>query len=242
MSGLAPPDTVIRSDMSPGAGSGHQPAAQLVGLGNGRRQADRLQAGLEAAQPRQAERQQMPALRGDQRMQLVEHDVAQIREEALGVAGRDQQRQLLGRGEQDVGRRELLALPLVRRRVAGAGLHGERQAHLADRLAEIALDVDGQRLERRDVERVDAAMRFAGPALRAGGQLGQRRQEAGQRLAGAGRRDQQHRLAGLRRASRSIWWARGDQPRSANHFRNGSGRRAAALSGSRRAWLVTPQR
>ena len=24
-------------------------------------------------------------------------------------------------------------------------------------------------------------------------------------------------------ASRSTWWARGDQPRSANHFRNGSG-------------------
>ena len=46
-------------------------------------------------------------------MQLVEHDVAQIREEALGVAGRDQQRQLLGRGEQDVGRHQLLALPLV---------------------------------------------------------------------------------------------------------------------------------
>ena len=30
------------------------------------------------------------------------------------------------------------------------------------------------------------------------GQFGQRRQEAGQRLAGAGRRDQEHRLSGLR--------------------------------------------
>ena len=56
-------------------------------------------------------------------MQFVEHDVAQIRKEALGIAGRDQQRQLLGRGEQDVRRHQLLALPLVVRRVAGAGLH-----------------------------------------------------------------------------------------------------------------------
>ena len=38
-------------------------------------------------------------------------------------------------------------------------------------------------------------------------------------------------------ASSSIWWARGDQPRSANHFRNGSGSTAAAVSGARRAWL-----
>ena len=36
------------------------------------------------------------------------------------------------------------------------------------------------------------------------GEIDQRRQEAGERLAGAGRRDQQHRLAGLRRASSSI--------------------------------------
>ena len=42
----------------------------------------------------------------------------------------------------------------------------DRQAHLADRLAEVALDVDGQRLQRRDVERVDAAMRLARLALR----------------------------------------------------------------------------
>ena len=39
--------------------------------------------------------------------------------------------------------------------------------------------------------------RLARLALRPPGQIDQRRQEAGQRLAGAGRRDQQHRLPGL---------------------------------------------
>ena len=176
----------------------HQPAAQLVRIGDRRRQPDRLQAGHDGAQPCQPERQQMAALRGHQRMQLVEDDVAQILEEALRVRGRDQQRKLLRRGEQDVGRHELLALALVRRRVAGARLQRQRQAHLVDRLGEVALDIDGQRLQRRDVERVDAAPGFAGLALRPIGQIGQRRHEAGQRLAGAGRRDQQHRFSRLR--------------------------------------------
>ena len=54
-------------------------------------------------------------------------------------------------------------------RASGAGACGagvspvrvsmrDRQAHLGDRRVEIALDVDGERLQRRDVERVDAAL------------------------------------------------------------------------------------
>ena len=75
----------------------------------------------------------------------------------------------------------------------------DRQADFADRLAEVALDVDGQRLERRNIERVDAAMRLARVcASAASARSVERRQEAGQRLAGAGRRDQQHRLPSLR--------------------------------------------
>ena len=38
-------------------------------------------------------------------MQLVEHDVAQVLEETLGIRSGDQQRKLLGRGEQYVRRR-----------------------------------------------------------------------------------------------------------------------------------------
>ena len=144
----------------------------------------------------------MAALRRDQRMQLVKHDIAQILEETPRVGRGDEQRELLRRGEQYVRRRQLLALALVRRRIAGAGLHRDGQAHLADRLGQVALDVDGKRLERRDVERVDAAMRLARPALGLIGELGQAGQEAGERLAGACRRDQQHRAAGLRLAQK----------------------------------------
>ena len=61
---------------------------------------------------------------------------------------------------------------------------------------QIALDIDRQRFERRDIERVQ-------PLGRLLGQLADRRQEARQRLAGAGRRDQQ-------RASSS--------PRELQHF------------------------
>ena len=69
----------------------------------------------------------------------------------------EQQRELLGRGEQDVGRIAALALALRGRRVAGARLDADRQRHLGDRAFEIARDVDRERLERRDVERVQAA-------------------------------------------------------------------------------------
>ncbi len=174
--------------------------------------------------------------------------------------GRGQdQRKLLGRRQQDVRRIAALALALRGRRVAGAGLDADRQPHLGDRRFEIARDVDRERLQRRDVERVQPALaadvaaggdelggcatcvsaigferrhgslplvgrdrewggahiRVSRPApspalphkgegarpCRAGAvvaQLHQARQKSRQRLARAGRRDQQHRAAGAR--------------------------------------------
>ena len=85
ISGLAPPATVIRSAMSPG---GFWPTSQRRSSSGSATVADRpiaCSAGHIAAQPRKAERQQMAALGGDQRMQLVEHDIAQVLEEALRV-------------------------------------------------------------------------------------------------------------------------------------------------------------
>ena len=86
---------------------------------------------------------------------------------------------------------------LCRGRVAGAGLHGYRQIHLGHRRRQVAFDVDGQGLERRDIERVDAAHGFARPAFRPARDVDQRRQEPGKRLSGTGRGDQQNRPAGL---------------------------------------------
>ncbi len=105
----------------------------------------------------------------------------------------DQQRNLFRRGDQNVGRLLALALALGMRRVAGARLDRDGQRHLANRRFQIARDIDGQRLERRDIKRVNAA-----GARAVLGQFDEARQESGQRLAAAGGRDQQHALA-LRR-------------------------------------------
>ena len=63
-------------------------------------------------------------------MQFVEHDIAQVLEEAPGVVRGDEQSELLGRSEQDVGRYQFLTLALVRRRVSGARLDGEAGAQV----------------------------------------------------------------------------------------------------------------
>ncbi|MNI37399.1 hypothetical protein D3C73_914880 [compost metagenome] len=70
---------------------------------------------------------------------------------------------------------------------------------LADRRHQVALDVGGQGLQRRQIEGVDTRPR---PRLRPRppfGQIDQAGQEAGQRLAPARRRHQQGVLSGLRR-------------------------------------------
>ena len=104
----------------------------------------------------------------------------------------EQQAQRFGRGQQHLRRPHALPRLAVGGRVAGAGLDPDRQAHLLDRRQQVALHVDRQRLERRDVERVQ-------PVGRRLDQLGQGRQEAGQRLARPGRRDQQRAAPGARR-------------------------------------------
>ena len=134
----------------------HEIAAQIVGLGDGRRQADGVQTGRQREQPRKPEREQVAALRGDQRMQFVEDHALQRAEQIRRVGGGEQQRELLRRGQQNVGRIAALARALRDRRVAGAGLDPDRQAHLGDRRFEVARDVDRERLQRRDVERVQA--------------------------------------------------------------------------------------
>jgi hypothetical protein len=101
-------------------------------------------------------------------MELVEHDSFE-RSEQIGRIGRSQdQRELLGRGEQDLGRIAALALALRCRRVAGAGLDADRQSHLGHRPLEVACDVDRERLQRGNVERVQPA--FAADTAPSGGE------------------------------------------------------------------------
>ncbi len=125
-------------------------------------------------------------------MQLVEDDVAQMAEVVGGIGVRDHQRDLLRGGDEDVGRIALLAGAARLRRIAGARFDADVEPHLGDRCFQIARDVDGERLERRDIQHLEIT---PAPAL---GQLDEGGQEPGQRLAAAGRRDQQHRTAGAR--------------------------------------------
>ena len=189
----------------------HQKPRQRFRLGHRCGQADRAHLRRQPPQPRQAERQQIAALGGDERMQLVEHDAFERGEQKRRVVRRQQQRQLFRRGEQDVRRIAPLPLPPRHRRIAGAGLDLDRQPHLGNRRLQIARDIDGQRLQRRDVEGVQAAGALHAAAggdevlLAAAFRSGGRRKappasaETRQRLAGAGRRNQQRRavVAGL---------------------------------------------
>jgi hypothetical protein len=87
-------------------------------------------------------------------MQLVDDHPPETAEHPWCFRHRNEQRHLLGGGDQDVGWAVPLALAFRRWRVAGPGLDADREPHLADRLFEIACDIDRQSLERRHIERV----------------------------------------------------------------------------------------
>ena len=90
-------------------------------------------------------------------MQLVEDHALERAEQIRRIVGGEEERELLGRGEQNVGRIAALTLALRDRRVAGAGFEADRQPHLGDRTLQVARDVNGERLQRRNVEGVQAA-------------------------------------------------------------------------------------
>ncbi len=136
----------------------HHEARKLLRLRHGRGQPDAGQLRRDAKQPGEAEREQIAALRSDQRMQFVEDHALEGAEQIRRIGGSEKQRQLLRRGEQNLRRVAALARPLRGRRVAGARFDADRQPHFLDRRFQIAGDIDRQRLERRNVERVQPAL------------------------------------------------------------------------------------
>src|SRR5262245_29836002 len=91
-------------------------------------------------------------------MQLIENHAAQRAEQVRRIWRGENERELLGRGEQNLGRVAALTLTLRCRGVPGASLDADRQPHLGNWRLEIAGNVDRERLERRDVERVQPAL------------------------------------------------------------------------------------
>src|SRR5213080_2097638 len=144
-------------------------------------------------------------------------------EQARRMLRREDQKQRLGRRDEDVRRPVYHCLPLRRRRVAGANERPDlhvRKAHrlegvpdLGERLGQVLLNVVGERLQGRDVHH----LRFVPqrPVEPLAEQGVDRRQEGGERFARArGRRDQRvaARLNDRPRAPLRLGWLR--EPRT----------------------------
>ena len=83
----------------------HEIGRKLVRPRHGGGQADRREFGRERPEPRQVERQEIAALARSERVQLIEDDELEPAEQRGGAAMRQHQCDLLGRGQQDVGRK-----------------------------------------------------------------------------------------------------------------------------------------
>ena len=148
--------------------TGRPPARKRATSSTGRTVADRPTrwAGRleERVEPLEAEREVGAALGPGEGVDLVDDDRLHAGEGLPGSRG-EQEEERLGRRDEDVGGRPGEGAALVGRGVAGADRdrrpgHGEAEpgrgvADADQRGAEVALDVDGERLHRRDVE--DAA-------------------------------------------------------------------------------------
>jgi len=174
-------------------GAGREPGGQIVPVRDRGREGRPPRAGRHAAEPRQAERKQVAAFVVRERMQLVHDDAAKRAEERRRVGPGQHQRQRFGRRHQHLRRLPALAFALALRRVARTRLDADIEAHFRNRRLQIAVDIDSERLQWRDIERVQA-----GP--RRSREFGDARQESRERLAAAGRRHQQGRAPGLGRA------------------------------------------
>ena len=133
----------------------------------------------------------------------------------------------LGGGDQDVGRRFRHRPAVFLRGVAGAQADRDVGADPAQGGAEVALDVVGERFQRRDVDEADAGAEFgrAGEAVDAP-------EEAGERLAGAGRGADQ-RVVAARRSPPSRPPGRASAPRRRLRTSAGSPPRTAPAGQSR---------
>ena len=159
-----------------------QPPRKGLRIGQGRRQPDPLHPRRKRLEAGQRQGEQVPALRRGKGVDLVNHDPLQASEQPLRLGVGQQQRERFGRGQQDMGRIGALARLAVRRGIAAAHFHPQRQAQFRDRRQQVALHIVRQGLERRDVKRVKSVWRSRSAQLR-GAECGQGRQEPAQRLA-----------------------------------------------------------
>ncbi len=151
----------------------------------------------ERLEPFQREHQVRAALRGCERVDLVDDDGLHA-PQRLARLGGEHEVERFGRGDEDVGRVADELLAFLARRVAGAHGDGRWRERLAETLgregdarkrgAQVLLDVEGERAQRRDVE--DAAALLLGRSGR-GAEPVDGPEERGERLARTGGREEQ---------------------------------------------------
>ena len=177
------------------AGPAEEPG-DLVDRAHGRGQPDPLGRPLEQlVEALQRQREVGAALGAGDRVHLVDDHALDPAQGLARLAG-EHQEQRLGRGDQNVRRRGRHPPPVGRRGVAGADADGEVGDRVAEPLGgvpdagqrrpQVALDVDGQRLERGDVEHPAAGLLVRRRLLAR--ELVQRPQERREGLAGPGGR------------------------------------------------------
>ncbi len=173
-----------------------------------RGQADPLQPpAAQCRQPFERQRQMRAALVGRHGVDLVHDHGFGGGQHCAARRGAEQDVERLRRGDDDVRRAAAHALALAGRRVAGAhpgaDLHigqtafAQSVADARQRRFQVALDVVGQRLQRRDIDHLRLVGEHAFEALAE--QRIDRREECRQCLAGPGRGRDQGVPAGLDR-------------------------------------------
>ncbi|KZX19792.1 hypothetical protein ACH61_03108 [Rathayibacter tanaceti] len=208
----------------------------LLSRADGGRQADALHRRREQRiEPFERDGEVCAALGRRDGVHLVDDDRLDPAERLPRGRGEHEVERLGGR-DQDIRRRLLQHSALGRRGVSGAdtdrhrggcgadALGTETQSGLGDadqRRAEVALDVDSERLERRDVENACAVLRIL--RWRALHEPVDRPEERGQRLAGAGGRDHEGVRAARDGRPRTLLRGRGRRERSLEPRPGGGG-------------------
>ena len=133
--------------------AGHEPRDGVRVVHRGR-QPDPPQVRADRLKSRQGQHQLIAALAFGQGVDFVDDDPLQPREHARRVFVGRQQCKAFRCGQQDMRRVGALAFLATGGGVAGAVLDTDRQGHVGNRAFQIAPDIGGKRLERRDIERV----------------------------------------------------------------------------------------
>ena len=190
-----------------------QEAADLLERVLRRRQTDPLHlASGRLGQPLERQRQVRPPLGRRHRVDLVDDARLGPGEQLLRAAGQHEVERLRRR-DQDVGWLAQHRLALALGRVAGTDGHPQVGTDPTQGHAQVAVDVIGERLERRDVHEADVSRQVRPAALLhpawLAGQLVYRPQERGQCLPRSGRRRDQDVLARRDRRPRLLLRRRG---------------------------------